>query len=114
MLMHCLCQHHFTCSPPLPLVHLSPPPAVLSAAEKQQLAVLEVQLAWMVSIVGSVIRGRLSSSSSSSSAESQESLDGELSARVFGLLRVLDAGIHAQVNGGTYCILYKFSLVIVF
>ena len=68
---------------------------VLNAAEKQQLAVLEGQLAWMVSIVGSVIRGRLSSSSSSSSsAESQESLDGDLSARVFGLLRVLDAGIH--------------------
>jgi exportin-7 len=51
----------------------------------------------MVSIVGSVIRGRLSSSSSSSSsAESQESLDGDLSARVFGLLRMLDVGIHQQ------------------
>jgi exportin-7 len=57
---------------------------------------LEGQLAWMVSIVGSVIRGRLSSSSSSSSAESQESLDGDLSARVFGLLRMLDVGIHQQ------------------
>lgn len=61
---------------------------------------LEGQLAWMVSIVGSVVRGRLSSSSSSSSsAESQESLDGDLAARVFGLLRVLDTGIHAQVRG---------------
>lgn len=32
----------------------------------QQLAVLEGQLAWMVSIIGSVIRGRLSSSSAES------------------------------------------------
>ncbi|WIA44165.1 hypothetical protein OEZ86_010498 [Tetradesmus obliquus] len=64
----------------------------LDAAAKQQLAVLEGQLAWMVSIVGSVIRGRLSSSSSS--AESQESIDGDLAARVFGLLSLMDTGVH--------------------
>eukprot|EP00877_Chromochloris_zofingiensis_P005215 jgi/Chrzof1/14695/Cz09g12110.t1 len=58
----------------------------------QQLAVLEGQLAWMVSIIGSVIRGRLSSSS----AESQESIDGDLAARVFGLLAVMDEGAHRQ------------------
>ena len=90
--------------------------AVLNAAEKQQLAVLEGQLAWMVSIVGSVIRGRLSSSSSaSSSAESQESLDGELSARVFGLLKYLDTGLHAQVGAGTHMlIIFLLSVYFLF
>lgn len=69
----------------------------LDAQAKAQLSVLEGQLAWMVSIVGSVIKGRLSSSSGS--AEGQEAIDGDLSARVFGLLPVMDAGVHAQRYG---------------
>ncbi|KAF8061166.1 XPO7 [Scenedesmus sp. PABB004] len=66
----------------------------LDGPARGQLAVLEGQLAWLVSIVGSVIRGRLSSSSSS--AESQEAIDGDLAARVFGLLPLMDSGLHAQ------------------
>lgn len=36
-----------------------------------------------------------------SCAETQGSLDGELSARVFGVLQALDTGLHAQVVAGT-------------
>lgn len=49
----------------------------------------------MVHIVASVLKGRLSSSS----AESQEAIDGDLAARVFKLLAVMDAGGHAQRYG---------------
>ena len=52
------------------------------------LVVVEGQLAWLVHIVAAVIKGRLSSSA----AESQELLDGDLSARVFGLVRIADTG----------------------
>lgn len=73
----------------------------LDEAAKQQLGVLEGQLAWMVSIVGSVIKGRLSSSSSS--AESQESIDGELSGRIFGLLALMDTGEReGRISEDTY------------
>ena len=61
-------------------------------ADVGQLLVLEGQLTWIVYIIGSVVRGRLNSSS----AESQESIDGDLSARVFALLRVMDTGYHTQ------------------
>ena len=54
--------------------------------------VIEGQLTWLVYIVGAVIRGRLSSSS----AESQETIDGDLAARVFGLLQLCDAGFHTR------------------
>mmetsp|Transcript_25560 Transcript_25560/g.71479 ORF Transcript_25560/g.71479 Transcript_25560/m.71479 type:complete len:1067 (+) Transcript_25560:187-3387(+) len=57
-----------------------------------QLQVVEGQLTWLVYIVGAVIRGRLSSSS----AESQETIDGDLAARVFGLLQLCDAGFHTR------------------
>ena len=56
---------------------------------------LEGQLTWLVYIVGAVIRGRLSSSS----AESQETIDGDLAARVFGLLQLVDAGYHVSRYG---------------
>eukprot|EP00951_Prasinocladus_malaysianus_P012227 scaffold91009_cov49-Prasinocladus_malaysianus.AAC.1 len=56
------------------------------------LQVVEGQLTWLVYIVGAVIRGRLSSSS----AESQETIDGDLAARVFGLLQLTDSGFHVQ------------------
>lgn len=65
---------------------------VVGGHTSPQLPVLEGQLAWMVYIVGSVIRGRLSSSS----AESQESIDGDLCTRVFSLLGYLDEGCHTQ------------------
>lgn len=61
-----------------------------AGSDASQLVVLEGQLTWIVYIIGAVIRGRLNSSS----AESQESIDGELAARVFALLRVMDTGFH--------------------
>mmetsp|Transcript_24027 Transcript_24027/g.60483 ORF Transcript_24027/g.60483 Transcript_24027/m.60483 type:complete len:1061 (+) Transcript_24027:348-3530(+) len=59
------------------------------------LAVIEGQLTWLVYIVGAVIRGRLSSSS----AESQETIDGDLAARVFGVLSLVDSGYHTRRYG---------------
>ncbi len=56
-----------------------------------QLVVLEGQLTWLVHIIGAVIRGRLSSST----AESQETIDGDLTARAFGLLQIVDSGYAA-------------------
>ena len=64
-------------------------------SEASQLVLLEGQLTWIVYIIGAVIRGRLNSSS----AESQESIDGDLAARVFVLLRVMDSGFHTQRYG---------------
>jgi len=60
-----------------------------------QLAICEGQLTWMVYIVGAIVKGRLSSSS----AESQENIDGDLAARVLGLLTVMDEGFHRQRYG---------------
>lgn len=57
-----------------------------------QLEVLEGQLTWLVHIIGAVIRGRLSSST----AESQETIDGDLAARAFGLLQFVDSGYARQ------------------
>lgn len=58
-----------------------------------QLEVLEGQLTWLVHIIGAVIRGRLSSST----AESQETIDGDLAARAFGLLQIVDSGYAAEL-----------------
>lgn len=60
-----------------------------------QLALIEGQLTWLVYIVGSIVKGRLSTSS----AESQENIDGDLVARVLGLLSVMDEGFHSQRYG---------------
>ena len=57
-----------------------------------QLEVLEGQLTWLVHIIGAVIRGRLSSST----AESQETIDGDLTARAFALLQIVDSGYAAH------------------
>mmetsp|Transcript_8801 Transcript_8801/g.18815 ORF Transcript_8801/g.18815 Transcript_8801/m.18815 type:complete len:1064 (-) Transcript_8801:979-4170(-) len=71
--------------------------AATQAVPAQQLAVVEGQLTWLVYIVGAIIKGRLSSSS----AESQESIDGDLAARVLGLLAVMDDGYHSRRYGET-------------
>lgn len=60
-----------------------------------RVAVLEGRLTWLVHLVGAVVRGRLNSTS----GESQEPLDGVLSARVFALLRVMDQGYHTTRYG---------------
>ncbi|BBN20485.1 exportin-7 [Marchantia polymorpha subsp. ruderalis] len=57
------------------------------------LQVLEGQLTWMVHIIGSIIKGR---QASSASVELQEVFDGELAARVFQLLQVMDEGSYGQ------------------
>jgi len=64
-------------------------------AGPQDLEVMEGQLTWLVHLVGAIIKGRLSSSS----AESQEPIDGDLAARVFGLLQICDTGVHGQRTG---------------
>ena len=56
--------------------------------EAKQLQIAEGQITWLVHIIAAVIRGRLSSAA----AESQEVIDGALSARIFALLHVIDAG----------------------
>ncbi|GFR52397.1 hypothetical protein Agub_g14907, partial [Astrephomene gubernaculifera] len=61
-----------------------------------QLSLLEGQLTWLVYIVGAVIKGRLATSTN---ADSQETLDGDLAARVFALLRLADEGQHAGRYG---------------
>lgn len=68
-------------------------PAVEPAGQDAvQLEVVEGQLTWLVHIIGAVIRGRLSSST----AESQETIDGDLTARAFGLLQIVDSGYAAH------------------
>ncbi|DBA92724.1 hypothetical protein WJX77_011928 [Trebouxia sp. C0004] len=64
---------------------------IVPGQDAVQLEVLEGQLTWLVHIIGAVIRGRLSSST----AESQETIDGDLTARAFGLLQIVDSGFHA-------------------
>lgn len=56
-----------------------------------QVDILEGQLTWLVHIIAAVIKCRLSSST----AESQETIDGDLAARAFGLLQIVDSGYHA-------------------
>lgn len=68
-----------------------PPPGDLTA----QLEVLEGQLTWLVHIVGSVLRGRMNSAG----ADTFEQLDGDLAARVFGLVSLADSGVHAARYG---------------
>ncbi|KAK9818400.1 hypothetical protein WJX72_012091 [[Myrmecia] bisecta] len=60
-----------------------------------EVAVLEGQLTWLAHIIGAVLRGRLSSSS----ADAQETIDGDLAARVFGLLQVVDTPYQQQRYG---------------
>ena len=52
--------------------------------------VLEGQITWFVYMIGTIIRGRLTTGST----DSQELVDGELAARVFGLLQIADLPIH--------------------
>lgn len=56
-----------------------------------QVDILEGQLTWLVHIIAAVIKCRLSSST----AESQETIDGDLAARAFGLLQIVDSGYDA-------------------
>eukprot|EP00891_Asterochloris_glomerata_P007395 jgi/Astpho2/7395/fgenesh1_pm.00114_%23_12_t len=63
--------------------------------ESKQLQIVEGQITWLVHIIAAILRGRLSSGA----ADSQEVIDGALSARIFSLLHVIDTGIHAQRYG---------------
>ena len=56
-----------------------------------QIEVLEGQMTWLVHIIAAVVKCRLSSST----AESQETIDGDLAARAFGLLQIVDSGYDA-------------------
>lgn len=59
------------------------------------LAILETKLAWMVHIVGAILKVK-----QYSGGESNETIDAELSARVFQLINVMDTGSYAQVRFG--------------
>lgn len=56
-----------------------------------QINILEGQLTWLIHIIAAVIKCRLSSST----AESQETIDGDLATRAFGLLQIVDSGYGA-------------------
>ncbi len=86
--IHSHIPHHYSPTPHHSPHPHPPTPTATDPAAARNLAIIEGQLAWLVHIVGAVIRGRLSSGS----ADSQEPLDGDLAARVFGLLQVMDAG----------------------
>ena len=62
-------------------------------AATADLSRLEGKLAWLVHIIGAVVKGRLLSSSS---AEAQEGTDGDLAARAFALSRAADAAAPAR------------------
>ncbi|KAL4457497.1 hypothetical protein ABPG75_012362 [Micractinium tetrahymenae] len=61
----------------------------------KQLDMLEGQLTWLVHIIGAVVRGRMNTTG----ADAQETMDGDLAARVFGLLRLVDTGYHTTRYG---------------
>jgi len=65
------------------------------AAPGPDMSLLEGQLTWLVYIISNIIRGRINTTSQ----ESQEHLDGELSLRVFQLIRVMDTGYHTARYG---------------
>ncbi|GAB4820934.1 hypothetical protein N2152v2_007980 [Parachlorella kessleri] len=69
--------------------------AASTGADLRQLSVLEGQLTWLVHIIGAVIRGRINSTG----ADAQETTDGDLAARVFGLLQISDSGLHTTRYG---------------
>ena len=56
--------------------------------ESKQLQIVAGQITWLVHIIAAILRGRLSSGA----ADSQEVIDGALSARIFSLLHVIDTG----------------------
>lgn len=64
-----------------------------TSVANDELSVMEGRLTWLVHIIGAIIKGR---QSSNSGAESQEIIDGELAARVFQLIQVIDTGSHIQ------------------
>lgn len=96
-----LCRFHYDKTSELIVSMLDPIVAAFSRLastppdDPRQFVLLEGQLTWMIWIVGAIVRGRLSSSS----AESQEVVDGDLSARMFGLLQVMDSGNHTSRYG---------------
>ncbi|KAI3436525.1 hypothetical protein D9Q98_005942 [Chlorella vulgaris] len=61
----------------------------------KQLEMLEGQLTWLVHIIGAVVRGRMNTTG----ADAHETMDGDLAARVFGLLQLVDAGYHTTRYG---------------
>jgi exportin-7 len=65
------------------------------ATNGSALEVLEGQLTWLVHIVGAIIRGRMNNSG----ADTQETIDGDLAARIFALAAVSDTGAHAARHG---------------
>jgi len=69
----------------------TPPAGLLDANALKAIDLLEGRLTWFVHIISAVVRGRLSSGGSSATAEMQETVDGDLSARCFRILNLVDS-----------------------
>eukprot|EP00727_Mastigamoeba_balamuthi_P004604 m51a1_g14141 putative importin- n-terminal domain-containing protein (1269) ;mRNA; r:288-5005 len=61
------------------------------AEQKKKARVVQGQLAWMVHVAGALLSGRLSLTAS----DETDRIDGELSCRVFNLMRITDARLEA-------------------
>ncbi|KAL8129299.1 hypothetical protein V2J09_018454 [Rumex salicifolius] len=60
---------------------------------KDKYGIMEHQLAWMVHIIAAILRVK---QYSGPSVELQQTIDAELSARVFQLINAMDSGVHSQ------------------
>nr|GEV19083.1 exportin-7-A isoform X1 [Tanacetum cinerariifolium] len=78
-----------------PILQLYTESAQRQISDKNELAVIEAKLAWIVHIVAAILKIKQCSSSS----DSQEAIDAELSARVLRIINVTDSGLHSQRYG---------------
>jgi exportin-7 len=72
-------------------------PGILPPEVSLRRRTLEGELAWLVYIVGSIVRGR---TMSSGQAEQYSVIDADLSSRVFHLVRLADRGMGVDAGGG--------------
>ncbi|PWA74654.1 ARM repeat superfamily protein [Artemisia annua] len=78
-----------------PILQLYTESAQRQISDKNELAIIEAKLAWIVHIVAAILKIKQCSSSS----DSQEAIDAELSARVLRIINVTDSGLHSQRYG---------------
>lgn len=69
--------------------------ATSGTVNANNLDILESQLAWLVHIIGAIIKGRMNNSGT----DTHETIDGDMAARVFALSSVSDTGAHTNRHG---------------
>ncbi|XP_054783087.1 uncharacterized protein LOC129290362 isoform X1 [Prosopis cineraria] len=79
-----------------PVLQIYTERARVQVSDNSDLCVIEDKLAWIVHIIGAILKIK---QCSGCSVESQEVLDAEISARVLQLINVTDSGIHSQRYG---------------